>query len=303
MFGSSIAQATFEVEARLPHRNEMKSWEDGLGGYQLCRCHTNVYFNDWMEISKVCMVSQQLSLFCILVEAILWTRQRRLDSPMTAPSVTSSSQCWGSLWPAATSSIRTLRTCSKLLVQTSTNRSLSVMGCLKIRATSSIWKGFSLWRRTHQGLSLCTVCCTRTPRGAPLWLLFKATAPFSSSSPSCLGIWKARGDQCFVLDREAAVFCYSSDRSLLVLLGCCAVRFGTLSSCVTPGPRPMTFWRRNMVLTRKQLSLLSFAGNQLSFVNVACKCIAILIECTLTFELLPAFHLCFILFNRLYRPV
>lgn len=30
-------------------------------------------------------------------------------------------------------------------------RSPSVMGCLKTRATSSIWKGFFLWRRIHQG--------------------------------------------------------------------------------------------------------------------------------------------------------
>lgn len=31
------------------------------------------------------------------------------------------------------------------------SRSPSVMGCLKTRATSSIWKGLFLWRRIHQG--------------------------------------------------------------------------------------------------------------------------------------------------------
>lgn len=56
------------------------------------------------------------------------------------------------------------------------------------------------------GSSLCTVSCTQSPHGVPPRLLFRATAPFSSSSPSCLGIWKARGDQCLVLDCTAAVF-------------------------------------------------------------------------------------------------
>lgn len=118
----------------------------------------------------------------------------------------------------------------------SSRRSPSVMGCLKTRAISSIWKGLFLWRRTHPGeravsglipshgfdlrlpakltppssfclpgSSRCTVSCTQTPRGVPLRLPFRATAPFSSSSPSCLGIWKAQGDQCSVLDRAAAV--------------------------------------------------------------------------------------------------
>ena len=56
------------------------------------------------------------------------------------------------------------------------------------------------------GSSLCTVSCTQTPRGVRLRLSSRATAPFSSSSPSCLGIWKAGGDPCLTSDCAAAVF-------------------------------------------------------------------------------------------------
>lgn len=38
------------------------------------------------------------------------------------------------------------------------------------------------------GSSQCTVSCTQTPPGVPLRLSSEATAPFSSSSPSSLGI-------------------------------------------------------------------------------------------------------------------
>lgn len=74
----------------------------------------------------------------------------------------------------------------------------------------SVWRLFSKSNSDLifclPGSSLCTVSCIQTPHGVHLRLPFRVTAPFSSSSPSCLGIWKARGDQCLVLDRAAAVF-------------------------------------------------------------------------------------------------
>lgn len=92
-------------------------------------------------------------------------------------------------------------------------------GSIKVRETvlhSMTWHRFiSVWRLFSNsdllifclpGSSLCTVSCIQTPHGVHLRLPFRVTAPFSSSSPSCLGIWKARGDQCLVLDRAAAVF-------------------------------------------------------------------------------------------------
>lgn len=83
------------------------------------------------------------------------------------------------------------------------------------------------------GSSLCTVSCTQSPHGVPPRLLFRATAPFSSSSPSCLGIWKARGDQCFVLDCTAAVF----------LLQLCAV-LNSFTGLLCGPPRDYSFLSR-----------------------------------------------------------
>lgn len=83
------------------------------------------------------------------------------------------------------------------------------------------------------GSSLCTVSCTQSPHGVPPRLLFRATAPSSSSSPSCLGIWKARGDQCLVLDCTAAVF----------LLQLCAV-LNSFTGLLCGPPRDYSFLSR-----------------------------------------------------------
>lgn len=125
------------------------------------------------------------------------------------------------------------------------------------------------------GLSLCTVSCTQTPHGVPLRLPFRATAPFSSSSPSCLGIWKACGDQCLVLDRTAAV----------LLLQLCAV-FNSFTGLLCGPPWDYSFLSAARTLPHNVLVEDPSSRQEVAFsvklcrqsvelcdVYVACKCI------------------------------
>lgn len=118
--------------------------------------------------------------------------------------------------------------------------------------------------------------CTQTPRGVLPRFPIRATAPFSSSSPSCLGIWKARGDQCLVLDHVAAVFLlqwcmvFNSFTGLL----CGPPRDSSFLSGARASSRIMGYGRRTSALQEVAFIVkLCRQSVELCDVHVACKCI------------------------------
>lgn len=125
------------------------------------------------------------------------------------------------------------------------------------------------------GLSLCTVCCTQTPLGARFRLPTRWPAPLVSSSPPCLGIWKAGGDPCLVSDCDVTVFLFQwhtdSDSFTGLLCGPpwdVSFLCGVLAS--SPGIGAEEPGRH---LVGRSFQHYGFAGNQCFVLNVACKCI------------------------------
>lgn len=184
----------------------------------------------------------------------------------------------------------------------------SVMGCLKTKVTSSVWKGLFLWRTIHRGqrfswflqadntvfhvpdLCVCVfqvqVCAlSPVPRHSlvspPGCLLGRPLLPHPRPCRASVSERHAGTSVLYWTEWLLRSSC-SGVRSLLVLLGCCAARLGTFPSCLKPKRRPVILGRKILAFWGGScFQRWAFASNQLNFVMymLLVNVPAILIEC------------------------